>query len=102
MQSFEIRKRTNAVLKETKERAKEEPRGSKDPAPDQERRKPRNARRVEVYDISQRDEEMVVIDELMEWYMDEEVERVRVIHYQEHQREWNELIEVCLDTMRFR
>ena len=102
VQSFEIRKRTNAVVKETKERAKEQPRGSKDPAPDQERRKPRNARRVEVYDISQGDEEMVVIDELMQWYMDEEVERVRVINYQDHQLEWNELIEVCLDTMRFR
>ena len=55
-------------------------------------------RRVEVFDISDGDDEMLVIDELMEWYLGEDVERVRMANDQQYERDWCEPVEVCLDS----
>ena len=55
-------------------------------------------RRVEVFDISEGDDEMTVIDELMEWYLGEDVERIRMINDQRYGRDWYEPVEVCLDS----
>ena len=55
-------------------------------------------RRVEVFDISDGDDEMMVIDELMEWYLGEDVERVRTLNDQQYERDWYEPVEVCLDS----
>ena len=55
-------------------------------------------RRVEVFDISEGDDEMTVIDELMEWYLGEDVDRVRMISDQRYERDWCEPVEVCLDS----
>ena len=74
-----------AAEREAKKRAKAS--GSKD-----------KARRVEVFDISEGDDEMMVIDELMEWYLGEDVERVRMINDQRYDRDWYEPVEVCLDS----
>ena len=56
------------------------------------------ARRVEVFDISEGDDEIMVIDELMEWYLGEDVERIRMINDQRYERDWYEPVEVCLDS----
>ena len=74
-----------ATEREAKKKAKAS--GSKD-----------RARRVEVFDISEGDDEMTVIDELMEWYLGEDVERVRMINDQRYERDWCEPVEVCLDS----
>ena len=58
-----------------------------------------NIRRVEVFDLSEGDDDMTVIDELMEWYLGEEVERVRMINDGHHERDWCEPVEVCLDSV---
>ena len=55
-------------------------------------------RRVEVFDISDGDDEMMVIDELMEWYLGEDVDRVRMVNNQRYERDWYEPVEVCLDS----
>ena len=55
-------------------------------------------RRVEVFDISEGDDEMMVIDELMEWYLGEDVEHIRMINDQRYERDWYEPVEVCLDS----
>ena len=57
-----------------------------------------NVRRVEVFDISEGDDDMMVIDELMEGYLGEDVERVRMVNNQEYERDWCEPVEVCLDS----
>ena len=41
---------------------------------------------------------MTVIDELMEWYLGEGVDRVRMVNDQRYERDWYEPIEVCLDS----
>ena len=74
-----------AAEREAKKKAKAS--GSKD-----------KARRVEVFDISEGDDEMMVIDELMEMYLGEDVERIRVINDQRYERDWCEPVEVCLDS----
>ena len=74
-----------ATAREAKKKAKAS--GSKD-----------RARRVEVFDISEGDDEMMVIDELMEWYLGEDVERIRMINDQRCERDWYEPVEVCLDS----
>ena len=56
------------------------------------------ARRVEVFDISEGDEENMVIDELVEWYLGEDVERIRMINDQQYERVWYEPVEACLDS----
>ena len=55
-------------------------------------------RGVEVFDISDGDDEMMVIDELMEWYLGEDVDRVRMVNNQRCERDWYEPVEVCLDS----
>ena len=84
-----LRERTAAeyaAAREAKKKAKAS--GSKD-----------RARRVEVFDISEGDAEMMVIDELMEWYLGEEdVERISMINDQRYERDWYEPVEVCLDS----
>ena len=55
-------------------------------------------RRVEVFDISEGDDEMMVIDELMEWCLGEDVERVRMVSDQQYERDWYEPVKVCLDS----
>ena len=55
------------------------------------------ARRVEVFDLSEGDDEMMVIDELMEWYLGEDVERVRMVNDQGYERDWYEPVD-CLDS----
>ena len=74
-----------ADAREAKKKAKAS--GSKD-----------KVRRVEVFDISEGDDEMTVIDELMEWYLGEDVDRVRMINGQRYERDWYEPVEVCLDS----
>ena len=69
-----------------KQRRKQKTSGSKD-----------KVRRVEVFDISEGDDEMTVIDELMEWYLGENVDRVRMINDQRHERDCKP-VEVCLDS----
>ena len=41
---------------------------------------------------------MMVIDEMMEWYLGEDVERVRVVNDHQYDRDWYEPVEVCLDS----
>ena len=81
----EALKERMAAEREAKKKAKSS--GSKD-----------NARRVEVFDISDGDDEMMVIDELMEWYLGEDVERVRMVNNQQCERDWYEPVEVRLDS----
>ena len=76
-----------AAEREAKKRAKAS--GSKD-----------KARRVEVLDISEGDDETMVIDELMEWYLGGDVERVRMVNDQRYERDWCEPVEVCLDSVQ--
>ena len=89
----EMRKEQRAKRKEMRERKEEEKaeekraRGSKD-----------KVRRVEVFDISDGDDEMMVIDELMEWYLGEDVDRVRMVNGQRYEGDWCEPVEVCLDS----
>ena len=89
----ELRKEQKAKRKEMRERKEAEEaeekraRGSKD-----------KVRRVEVFDISDGDDEMMVIDELMEWYLGEDVDRVRMVNDQRYERDWCEPVEVCLDS----
>ena len=61
----EMRDEDGSKREALKERMAAEPKasGSKD-----------KARRVEVFDISEGDDEMMVIDELMEWYLGEDVD----------------------------
>ena len=51
-----------------------------------------------MFDISEGDDEMTVIDELMEWYLGEDVDRVRMVNDPRYEREWYEPVEVCLDS----
>ena len=89
----EMRKEQRAKRKEMRERKEEEKseekraRGSKD-----------KVRRLEVYDISEGDDEMTVIDDLMEWYLGEDVDRVRMVNDRQYERDWYEPVEVCLDS----
>ena len=53
---------------------------------------------MEVFDISEGDDEMMVIDELMAWYLVEDVERIRMINDQRYKRDWYEPVEVCFDS----
>ena len=55
-------------------------------------------RRLEVFDISEGDDEMTVIDDLMEWYLGEDVDRIRMVNDQQYERDWYEPVEVCLDS----
>ena len=41
---------------------------------------------------------MMVIDELMEWYLDEDVERVRMVNDQQYERDWYKPVKVCIDS----
>ena len=68
----EAQQERKAAEKEAKKKAKAS--GSKD-----------KVRRVEVFDISEGDDEMTVIDELREWYLGEDVERVRMINDQSYE-----------------
>ena len=81
----EAQQERKAAEKEAKKREKAS--GSKD-----------KVRRVEVFDISEGDDEMTVIDELMEWYLGEDVDRVRMVNDQRYERDWCEPVEVCLDS----
>ena len=81
----EVQQERKAAEKESKKREKAS--GSKD-----------KVRRVEVFDISEGDDEMTVIDELMEWYLGEDVDRVRMVNDQRYERDWCEPVEVCLDS----
>ena len=81
----EAQQERKAAEKESKKREKAS--GSKD-----------KVRRVEVFDISEGDDEMTVIDELMEWYLGEDVDRVRMVNDQRYERDWYEPVEVCLDS----
>ena len=72
---------------ERESKKKEKVSGSKD-----------TVQRVEVFDISEGDDEMMVIDELMEWYLGEDVERIRMINDRRYERDWYEPVEVCLDS----
>ena len=85
----EMRQEKKQRKKEMLERkeAEKKARGSKD-----------HVRRLEVFDISEGDDEMVVIDDLMEWYLGEDVERVRMINDRQYERDWYEPVEVCLDS----
>ena len=74
-----------AAEREAKKKAKAS--GSKD-----------KVRSVEMFDISEGDDEMTVIDELMEWYLGEDVDRVRMINDQRYEGDWYEPVEVCLDS----
>ena len=51
-----------------------------------------------MFDISDGDDEMMVIDELIEWYLGEDVDRVRMVNDQYQERDWYEPVEVCLDS----
>ena len=51
-----------------------------------------------MYDISEGDDEMTVIDDLMEWYLGEDVDRVRMVNDRQYERDWYEPVEVCLDS----
>ena len=73
--------------KEAEDAEKKRARGSKD-----------KVRRLEVFDISEGDDEMTVIDELMEWYLGEDVDRVRMVNDRQYERDWYEPVEVCLDS----
>ena len=55
-------------------------------------------RRVEVFDISDGDDEMMVIDELMEWYLGEDVDRVRMVNGQRYERDWCEPVDAIRTT----
>ena len=81
----EAQRERRAAEKEAKKKAKAS--GSKD-----------KVGRVEVFDISEGDDEMTLIDELMEWYLGEDVDRVRMINDQRYERDWYEPVEVCLDS----
>ena len=81
----EAQQERKAAEKEAKKKAKAS--GSKD-----------KVRRVEVFDISEGDDEMTVIDELMESYLGEDVDRVRMINDRSHERDWCAPVEVCLDS----
>ena len=83
----EKRKKETRERKEAEEAAKKRSRGSKD-----------KVRRLEVFDISEGDDEMIVIDDLMEWYLGEDVDRVRMVNDRQYERDWYEPVEVCLDS----
>ena len=80
------------------ERRKQHMENKKQRKSEQASRSKENVRRVEVFDISEGDDEMMVIDELMEWYLGEDVERVRMVKDQGYERDWCEPVEVCLDS----
>ena len=81
----EARRERMAAEQAAKKKAKSS--GSKD-----------KVRRVEVFDISEGEDDTTVIDELMEWYLGEDVERVRMVNDGYHERDWYEPVEVCLDS----
>ena len=51
-----------------------------------------------MFDISEGDDEMIVIDDLMEWYLGEDVDRIRMVNDRQYERDWYEPVEVCLDS----
>ena len=95
---WELKNEDREKCRDEEERRRQHTENKKQKKSEQASGSKENVRRVEVFDISEGDDEMMVIDGLMEWYLGEDVERVRMVNNQEYERDWYEPVEVCLDS----
>ena len=76
------------IREEDREKARQQENKEKDKKNEKISGSKDKTQRVEVFVISDGYDNMMIIDELMEWYLGEEVERVRMVNDRQYGRDW--------------
>ena len=76
------------IREEDREKARQQENKEKDKKNEKVSGSTDKTRRVEAFVISDGDDNMMIIDELMEWCLGEEVERVRMVNDRQYGRDW--------------